>query len=79
MWKKKWKHNKRAHLPPGLRKRDVLPPGIQMQVVPVDLGSQLPRSPRGTRFIYHDNQVLLIDVKTRVVLDLINISVSAGY
>ncbi len=75
----KWKHrgndHGNDHLPPGLARRDVLPPGIQMQAVHGDLGRQLPHPPHGTRFVYHDDQVLLIDVQTRVVLDFINISV----
>lgn len=78
-WKNRGEYKGRGHLPPGLAKRDVLPPGIQMQAVPVDLVRQLPRAPRGTRYSYYDNRVLLIDVQTRVVLDLINISVSTGY
>lgn len=74
-WKKKKKHSGGGHLPPGLARRDVLPPGIQMQAVHGDLARQLPHPPHGTRFVYHDDQVLLIDVQTRVVLDFINISV----
>ncbi len=79
----KWKHrgndHGHDHLLPGLAKRDVLPPGIQMRRVPGDLGRQLPSAPRGTRFIFHDNQVLLVDVNTRVVLDFINISVASEF
>jgi Ni/Co efflux regulator RcnB len=83
--KKKWKNkgrgkgHGRGQLPPGLRKRDVLPPGIQMQTVPNDLVRQLPPPPRGTRYTYNDDQVLLIDLNTRIVLDFINISVSVGF
>ena len=47
-----------------------------MQVVPIDLARQLPSAPRGTRYIYVDDQVLLVNVNTRLVLDFINISVS---
>ena len=82
-WKKKHKNKGRGHggdhLPPGLAKRDVLPPGIQMQALPGDLTHQLPHPPHGTRYTYHEEQVLLIDLNTRVVLDLINIQVSAGF
>lgn len=78
-WKNRGEYKGRGHLPPGLAKRDVLPPGIQMQAVPVELVRQLPRAPRGTRYSYYDDRVLLIDVQTRVVLDFINISVSTGY
>ncbi len=78
-WKNKWKRKGRKHLPPGLRRRDVLPPGIQMQVIPSDLGRQLPPPPRGTRYGYYEDRVLLFDVQTRVVLDFIDITVSTGY
>jgi len=78
-WKNKGNGRGRPQLPPGLAKRDVLPPGLQMQAIPVDLDRQLPAPPRGAQYGYHDNQVLLIDVDTRVVLDFINISVSMGY
>jgi Ni/Co efflux regulator RcnB len=46
-----------------------------MQTLPPGLASQLPHPPHGTRFIYHDDQVLLIDLHSHVVLDFINISV----
>ena len=71
----KWKRRGRGHLPPGLRKRDHLPPGIRMQVLPGDLIRRLPHPPHGTRYTYHNDQVLLINLKTRVVLDLIDIEV----
>ena len=77
-WKKKWKkgrHEGRGHRPHGLRKHDHLPPGIHMQTVHGDLIRQLPHAPHGTRYIYHEDQVLLINLKTRVVLDFINIEV----
>lgn len=77
--KKKWKNKKRRNLPPGLRKRDVLPPGIQMQALPVELARQLPPAPRRTRYIYQEDQVLLINVETRVILDFIDIAVSVGF
>ena len=46
-----------------------------MQAVHGDLIRQLPHPPHGTRYIYHEDQVLLINLKTRVVLDFINIEV----
>jgi Ni/Co efflux regulator RcnB len=67
-WKHKWKHKRKVHLP-----RE-----IQVEVVPVALVRQLPPPPRGTRFVYYDDQMMLIDVSTRMVLDFIDISVSAG-
>ena len=47
-----------------------------MQEVPYDLVRQFPPAPRGTRYIYDDDQILLVNVNTRVVLDFINISIS---
>ena len=63
--KKRWKHKRKAHLNSQ----------IQMHVIPVDLIRQLPPAPRGTRFIYNDDQVLLVDTRSRVVLDFINIEI----
>ena len=82
-WKKRGRGHKRGHgrnhRPHGLRKRDHLPPGIQMQALPGNLHRQLPHPPHGTRYTYYGDQVLLIDLNTRVVLDFIDISISAGY
>jgi Ni/Co efflux regulator RcnB len=50
-----------------------------MQAIHGDLARQLPHPPHGTRYTYYNDQVLLIDLNTRVVLDFINISVSAGF
>jgi hypothetical protein len=47
-----------------------------MQALPFDLIRQLPPAPRGTRYIYNANQILLINVNTRLVLDFINIPIS---
>ena len=50
-----------------------------MQEIPFSLRRQLPSAPRGTRYIYVDDQLLLINVKTRVILDFINIQVPANH
>ena len=50
-----------------------------MQEIPFDLRRQLPSAPRGTRYVYVDDQLLLINVKTRVVLDFINIKVPTNH
>lgn len=71
-WKKKWKRKGHRH---GYHRHDVFRPGIQLQVLPVDLVRELPRTPRGTQYVYHDDQVLLLDLNTRVVLDTIDIVV----
>ena len=67
-WKHKWKHKRKVHLPPE----------IQFETVPVALVRQLPPPPRGTRFVYYDDQMMLINVNTRMVLDFVDISVSVG-
>lgn len=67
-WKHKWKHKRKVHLPPE----------IQFEAVPVALVRQLPPPPRGTRFVYYDDQMMLINVNTRMVLDFVDISVSVG-
>ena len=74
-WKKKGRGHGRGHRPPGLHKHDALPPGIAMQSLPHGLARQLPHPPHGTRYIYHEDQVLLIDLNTHVVLDFIDIRV----
>jgi Ni/Co efflux regulator RcnB len=64
-WKKTWRHKRKSHLHTR----------IQMQTLPFDLRRQLPPAPRGTQYIYVDDQLLLVNVKTRVILDFINIQV----
>ena len=76
----------RACLPPGLAKRDELPPGLQMQLqrfgrlppgldkcdLAPDLLGQLPaRNPRH-KLIAVGNDVLLVDLATRVILDVLH-------
>ena len=66
--KHKWKHKRKVHLPPE----------IQVEVVPVALVRQFPPPPRSTRFVCYDDQMMLIDVSTPMVLDFVDISVSVG-
>ncbi len=72
-WKRKGK--KHGHRPPGLHRHDVLPPGIAMQSLPPGLARQLPHPPHDTRYIFYNDQVLLVDVHSHVVLDFIDIRV----
>ena len=65
----------RGHRPPGLHKHDVFPSGVHMQALPQGLAGQLPHPPHGAQYIYHEDQILLIDVHSHVVLDFINIQV----
>lgn len=76
--------NTRKSLPPGLAKRDSLPPGLAMQLerngrlppglegraLPADLESRLPKR-AGTKRVILDNDVLLIDEGTRIILDIL--------
>ncbi len=74
----------RKGLPPGLAKRDTLPPGLAMQLerngrlppglegraLPADLESRLPTR-AGTKRVILDNDVVLIEEGTRVILDIL--------
>lgn len=66
---------KRDQLPPGLRKqlvrRGTLPPGLQSQSLPYDLDRHLSRLPEGYARIRVASDVLLIDERTRVIFDVI--------
>jgi hypothetical protein len=77
--------NKNKGLPPGLAKRDQLPPGLARQIerngtlppglrtydLPSDLIDRLPASPKGTRRVVVGNDVVLIREGTRYILDVI--------
>lgn len=66
---------KREQLPPGLRKqlakRGTLPPGLQSQHLPSDLERQLSHLPAGYVRLRIATDVLLIDERTRVILDVV--------
>jgi hypothetical protein len=66
---------KREQLPPGLRKqlvrRGTLPAGLQAQRLPYDLDRHLSRLPDGYARIRVASDVLLIDARTRVIFDVI--------
>jgi hypothetical protein len=81
----KHKGGKQKGLPPGLAKRDQLPPGLQKQLerngslppglakraLPEDLDGQLSALPKGWQRSLVDNDVLLLDEETGVILDII--------
>ncbi len=85
--KGKKKGNKGEHkgLPPGLAKRETLPPGLAKQLqrngqlppglakrdLPDDLESLLPQRLPGQRRVLVDNKVLLIEEATGVILDVL--------
>lgn len=74
-----------AGLPPGLAKRDRLPPGLEKQIqetgtlppglakrdLPVDLKRRLPRVAQGQEIVWVDDDIYLIETATRAVLDVI--------
>lgn len=62
---------KKNQLPPGLAKRDTLPAGLAKRNLPQEATSQLPPPPAGTERVVIDNDVLLVETGTQVVLDII--------
>jgi Ni/Co efflux regulator RcnB len=62
-------------LPPGLErhieKYGTLPPGLEGRALPDDLERRLPKSRKGTKRVIVDNDVLLIEEATGVVLDIL--------
>ena len=83
--KGKGKKNKQKGLPPGLAKRDTLPPGLAKQLqkngrlppglekrdIPSGLRSMLPRRLPGQKRVVVDNDILLIEEATGVILDIL--------
>jgi hypothetical protein len=73
-------------LPPGLAKRETLPPGLQRQLqrngtlppglqarlhpVPVDLHRRLPDLREGTRRVIIGGSIVLVDDRTSLILDV---------
>jgi Ni/Co efflux regulator RcnB len=62
-------------LPPGIAKNlsrgKPLPPGIAKQYLPTDLNLMLPPPRRGFERIIVDGKVLLVEIATRVVHDIL--------
>ena len=75
------------NLPPGLAKREQLPPGLQRQLVrngtlppglqkkiqpmPRELETQLPRLPEGRRRVVISGSIVLFEEKSGTILDVI--------
>jgi hypothetical protein len=74
---------KREHLPPGLQRHlernGTLPPGLQkkIQPIPVDLRHRLPRYPDGIRVVFVVGHVILIETSTSAIVDIIKDVVKA--
>jgi len=59
-------------IPPGLAKKGgALPPGIAKRQLPNNLLSQLPPPPRGYERVIVDKDVLLVNIATQVVHDVL--------
>ena len=82
-----WFRDSRSNLPPGLAKRDRLPPGLEKQLrergtlppglqkrwqpLPGDLDRQLPRLPAGYKRGVVAGHVILMNDKTALIVDII--------
>lgn len=66
---------KRKTLPPGLarhlQRHGTLPPGLQKRTLPEGLEARLPRLPHGQERVIVDNDVVLIEEATGLILDII--------
>jgi hypothetical protein len=81
-----WQDEHHGHLPPGLAKRDQLPPGLERQLVvrgtlppglqkkirpcPEDLERRLPPPPPDCAHVVIGGHVVLMNRRTNVVLDI---------
>lgn len=69
------KNKGQKSLPPGiamnLQRGKSLPPGIAKQVLPTDLVGLLPAPPRGFERIEVDGKVLLVEIATQVIHDVL--------
>ena len=77
-FRKKRKHKglppglaKRNRLPPGLAKRSDLPPGLAKRDLPDDLAYLLPKRAKGRRLYEINGNIVLVDLATDIVLDVI--------
>ena len=59
-------------VPPGLAmKGGLLPPGIAKRQLPSNLVAQLPHPPQGYERVIVDNDVLLVNIATQVIHDVL--------
>ena len=82
-------HDRQGGLPPGLAKRDQLPPGLEKQLVvrgelppglrkkiqpvPEDLVRELPPPPPDCEHVVIGGHIVLMNSKTSVVLDILHL------
>lgn len=66
---------KRDHLPPGLQKHlerhGTLPPGLEKKRFPDTLDKKLSRVPKGYERIIVGNDAVLVDERTQVIVDIL--------
>lgn len=81
-----WYHDHDEHLPPGLAKRDQLPPGLEKQLrvrgtlppglrkkmapCPEELERRLPPPPTGCAHVVVGGHIVLVNRSTYVVMDI---------
>lgn len=67
---------RREQLPPGLRRQlqrhGRLPPGLQGRALPVDLDRQLPRLPENHVRLVIEKDIVIVDKTSRLILDVIH-------
>jgi Ni/Co efflux regulator RcnB len=84
-----WYEGHRGNLPPGLAKKDRLPPGLERQLelrgtlppglrgriyaVPVDLERELPPPPANCEHVFIGGHVVLLNRRTFVVVDVFHL------
>jgi hypothetical protein len=72
---------KRDQLPPGLekqlRERGTLPPGLQKKIepVPVDLERRLPPAPEGCRNVIIGGHLVLLNIRTNYVYSVFHLEI----
>ena len=66
---------KNKQLPPGIQKKPdrggSLPPGIAKRNLPIDLEDQLPPAPRGYERVIVGNDVVLAEINTGIIADIL--------
>ena len=67
-----------GRLPPGLERQlyrnGTLPPGLQAQALPYDLIDRLPNRDDRFEILRVNNEILLVERATRLILDIIRLS-----
>jgi hypothetical protein len=86
-----WYHGNEGHLPPGLAKKDQLPPGLEKQLVrrgtlppglqkriypcPEELDRRLPPPPPDCANVVIGGHIVLLNRKTNLVVDIFHVEI----